>query len=164
IDEHGALIHERAAEMAGVHHRPGIPGGVVPAAKIQVDRDDRAIVESERAPAHVAWRIRPRDISRRPPVAGDPEPRAGGEAPAAEMVRGPREEIETDPRPPVPRIRDPAAVVIRTPSTGHARIPDVAIRLGVAPVAVLIELRCIRLHRCGAILARHAETHVAPRL
>src|SRR5689334_21851983 len=81
--------------------------------------------------------------------------------PAPEMMRRPREWIETDPRPAERPQRDPPPVVVRTPIRGDARIPHVAVRRLVLPRPILIEGAGIRPHLVGQILRRDAEPLIA---
>ncbi len=64
------------------------------------------------------------------------------------------ERIRGDPRPAVRRVRRPPAVVVRLPVGRDMRVPDVAVRLLIAPVAVLIERRRIARHVLRQVLLR----------
>ena len=68
--------------------------GYVTAVAFKDKRDkDGDVVETERAPAHVARRGRPRHPRRRPGAARNPEPAGARVAPATVVMRRPRPEV-----------------------------------------------------------------------
>src|SRR5690606_37593764 len=59
-DADDAAMDEADAEVVSRNDRPGPPRIVVPAsADVDVDREDRAVVPAERAPAHVSRSVGP---------------------------------------------------------------------------------------------------------
>ena len=107
-----------AAEAAVRHHRPRVPRIVVAGRSRDARRirTTGAVVPAERAPADVAGRVGPGHPRRTPRAAGNPEPRAGREAPAAVVMRRPCPRVGADPGPAVRPERRPAAVVVRPPA------------------------------------------------
>src|SRR6187549_2682743 len=105
------------------HDGPGAPRIV---AVVEPERQHRAVVPSQRAPADVARRIGPGNPCGRPRASGNPEPRAGRESPPPIVMRRPGPRTGTDPRPAIRTECDPPTVVVRTPAPRHRWIPDVA--------------------------------------
>jgi hypothetical protein len=110
-------------------HRPRAPGIVaMSAVEVHPEREDRPVVPAERAPAHVAGRVGPRNPRRTPAATRDPEPRPCREPPPAVVVRRPRPRIGSDPRPSPRPQRRPSSVIVRTPAWPDAWVPHVAVR------------------------------------
>ena len=168
VPVHGVLMRVIAVpEVAARHRRPGrvvmavIMAGVIRGSDVVVaDREHRAVVPAERAPAHVARGVAPRYVRRGPVRRRNPEPGVRREPPAAVVMRRVAERISGDPGVAVRRIGRPAAVVIRTPAGRHARIPDVPVGRLILPVAVLIERRRVAGHVLRQVLRRLARRRV----
>src|SRR5262245_22804215 len=142
------------------HHGPRAPRIVT---VVETEAEDGAIVKAEWAPADISRCICPGNPGRRPGASGNPEPRAGREAPPPVVMRRPRPWADTDPRPAIRPHRDPTTVIVRTPADRDRWIPDVSVRGVVLPGAVLIEGRRVGLNLAGQILRGHSEPLIAAR-
>src|SRR5258708_3225334 len=86
---HRALVHEiiTALESRVRDGRPRAPRRVVTGAgAVEIDRNQRTVVEAQRAPADVAGCLSPRYVRRRPRRPRKPKPAAGRKSPAAVVV------------------------------------------------------------------------------
>src|SRR3970282_1982674 len=120
-------VHVIAAEVIAPHDRPAAPR-IVAAIPVHVDdREEGPVVPPERTPADVTRRVGPGDPGGAPGAAGNPEPRAGRESPAAVVMRRPCPRSVANPDPAPGPQRRPAAVIVGSPADRDCRIPHIAV-------------------------------------
>ncbi len=136
---HGIPIDPAAAPPTiRWHDGPAVPAVVTVAVPARIgtairqrEREDRAVVVPQRAPADVAVADGPTDPGRGPGATGDPEPAPGAVSPAAVVVCAVAPRVGAHPHVAIAAQAFPAAVVIGPPVGRRGRIPDGAV-LGVA--------------------------------
>src|SRR5689334_12054285 len=109
-------MHVSMAEMRVRYDGPGMPRVI---AKAESELQDGAIVPAKRTPADVARRVRPGNPCRCPRMSRNPKPCPGRETPATVVMCRPGPRSCANPGPSVRAHRDPAPLIVRTPSHGN---------------------------------------------